>query len=472
MAFRHTCLISVLALSLFSLLACGPSRDAVHPPVNVASQTDDGELRAYLEGMVEDAINNQESAAFRSRLAMAYDANSFVDAAITTYEQASQLDPSDMRWPYLASLLYSSQGQLREALAMVEAAIERDGSYLPSFLAKGYWLLDLGEYQEACATFEYAASEFSEDKNIVPLTLGIAQCQLELDLVDLAVQTIALLPEGELTPYARTVKGRVLRASGQQAIEGAGEDINDSALDEVSWADPIAGAVVEYTRGFSGESLLAQELIENGRASDALPLIDSLRDRYPDEPSLVELRGAALIELGQRLEARTVFEEGTRLFPLEHTLHFNIGLLNEADGRKDEALSNFNRAIELEESFVAAYDAKASLLVRAEETALARETLEASLQFRSQDPRTLYLIGILFGRDGQWEDSVKYLSQVIDLQPKNVEAHASLALSLSELGRFEDALKVVKQAQLIAPDNAKLQRAVETLIANGVLTLD
>lgn len=472
MVFRYSFIRLVFSTSFFVLTACVPSTSKIEEPVDIADQTDDLELRSYIERMVADAVKNPNSAAIRGRLAMVYDANSFTDAAIASYRQASLLDSTDMRWPYLTALLYSSQGRINEALVMVDAAIENDARYLPSYFAKGYWLLDLGEYQSACETFEFASTKFPDTENRVPLILGIAQCQLEQNLVGSAVQTIALLPEGELTPYARTVKSRVLRASGQQINEDTGAETSDAAFKDVSWSDPIAGAVVEYTRGFSGESLLARELIDNGRALDALPLIRSLRNRFPNEPSLVELNGAALIELDQRERALTVFEDGARDFPLEHSLYFNIGLLNVTAGKKEQALENFNEAIELDGSFIAAYDAKASLLIDLERIQLARETLQASLKHRDNDADALYLISILFGMDGQWEESVEFLSQVIDLQPTNVDALANMALSLSEIGQFEKALTTVNKARTIAPENAKLQRTVAVLIENGVLVAD
>lgn len=404
---------------------------------------------------------------YRGRLAMAYDANTFTAAAITTYQQARQLDSKDVRWPYLESLAHSSQGQIEIAVELMDHAIELDDSYLPSYLAKGFWLLDLGEHDLACKTFEQAKTVLI-GIDALPLTLGTAQCKLELGDIDAAVQHIDALPEDGLPPYAELVRDRVRRAAGNTPLyEIAGESSNKPV--KMSWSDPIAGAVVEFTRGLSGESILAQNLIDGGRAQDALSLLESLQERHPDEPYLIELRSAALTRLGRPHEAIDVLQEGLLAFPDEHLLPFNLGLMFESVGQLDDALAHYKQTIEQENDFVPAYDAKANLLVAQGEAGLARQTLEASLPHRVADANTYYLLGVITGGEGGWSQSVSYLSKANSLEPENVDVLASLALSLSEVHRYEDALVAINRAKAIDPNNAKVERAVTTLIANGVL---
>ena len=402
---------------------------------------------------------------------MVYDANGFTGAAVETYGQTRALDAEDMRWPYLESLALSVQGRIKEALQVLDLAIELDPSYLPAYLAKGYWLNDLGEFDRACDAFEQGALISDVDNRSISLQLGLAQCQLELGQIEKATQTLEALPSSGLPAYAELVRARVTRAS-DRSIPVENVKIDTGDLNQLSWPDPIAGAVVEYTRGLSNEALLAQKLIDGRRAEAALRLIESLRERHPDVVHLIELRSAALVALDRRIEAVTVLQDGLRRHPDEHLLHFNLGLLHDSMDQIGEALDRYDLAITNQSDFVPAYDAKARLLIRQGSAVLAREVLHSSLAHRPPDATTYYLLGVLNGGIGEWERSAEHLINAINLEPGNVDALVSLALSLSEIKRYEEALKAIQRAKELEPENPKVERGVMTLIDNGIFSAE
>ena len=399
---------------------------------------------------------------------MVYDANGFREAAAATYRQARELDTEDMRWPYLESLALAKQGKIEKALQAMELAIQLDSSYIPAHVAKGYWLIDLGEFRSACDTFNRVSNNSQLGDTAIAVQLGLAQCQVELGETEKANRTLDTLPSTGLPAYAELVKARVNRANTGSTLAEIVETDSDD-LDQVSWPDPIAGAVVEYTRGLSNESLLAQKLIDVGRAADALKLVDSLQERHPEVTYLIELRSAALIALGRRVEAITVLEDGLRRFPDNHLLHFNLGLLLDSTGRIDDALDHYDQSIRLQKEFVPAYDAKAKLLIRQGSALTARDVLNASLEHRLPDASTYNLLGVLYGGMGDWEQSVEHLANATRLEPQNVDALVSLALSLGELQRNDEAVEAIQQASSLDPENPKVARGIRTLVANGVL---
>lgn len=461
----------LLICTLVWLIGCADESMQISAPIDASNDTEDLELRQFIADMHLRSKVDPDSALHRGRLGMAYDANGFTEAAAETYKQARTLDSDDVRWPYLESLALSAQGRIEDAINVMGLAIRLDSSYLPARLAKGYWLIDLGEFESACETFERAKTISDGDPQSVALTLGLAQCQLELGDTERANRTLDTLPTSGLPAYAEFIKARVNRASdGLTADQSEWTALDD--ISQMSWADPIAGAVVEYTRGLSNEALLAQRLINAGRATDALQLIESLRERHPDVVHLIELRSAALISLGRRTEAISALRDGLRRFPEEHLLHFNLGILLDSIGQIDVALKQYDQAISYQEDFLPAYDRKAKLLIRQGLNERARDVLIASLAHRPSDAATFNLLGVLYGGLGDWERSVEYLTNATRLEPENVNILVSLALSLSELQRYEDALNIIERAKILDPQNPKLDRAVMTLISNGVLSAE
>lgn len=429
--------------------------------------TEDIELSQFLVQLDRQAKEDPNSAIHHGRLAMAYDANGFVNQAIKAYENAALLDPSELRWPYLQALAVSQQGSIEDAVELMKRAIRLEPTYLPSYLATGYWLLDLGRFDEACDIFKEAEHTSGSDLYELPLLLGSIQCQFELGKHDIAFQLLDKLTISDLPPYAIRVRERVTRTTGTDNV--IRDPSGHEQAEPMTWSDPIAGEVVEFTRGFAAESLLAQKLIDGGRAEDAVPLIKSLRSRYAQEPQLVELHSAALIELKRHTEAIEVLQAGLTQFEGEHLLHFNLALLYELVGRVDDALKELDRAIELEARFIEAYDAKTTLLINQENPQAAGETLQASLAFRAPSADSHYLLGVLYGGQGDWVQSIEQFTHAIKLRPDDAKNHASLALILSEVGRFEDALVAIQSAQILNPDDARVKQAIEILIANEVL---
>ena len=468
--FGKGCTVAIAVSLVLMPLVMSCSRDAitVSSPINAAEQTAEKELRRFLQGLYEEAVNNRDSALHRGRLAMAYDANSFTDEAIETYAQAHQLDGTELRWVYLQGLAEATGGRIAEAIELMTNAIRLDATYLPSYLAKGYWQLDLGEFESACATFEQARLAIVNPNFQTPVSLGLAQCRLELGDVEIALRTLDSSDLGTSLPYAEFVRARVERTLGEPRHDHNNVLVN-AAPGRISWSDPLAGEVVEYTRGLSGESILVRNLIEGGRAEDAIQLVESLRNRYPDESFLIDLHSAAQVRLNRIDVALATLSQGLLMFPNEHLLHFNRALLLERTGQLDDALVHYRRTIELRDDAVTAYDALASILVDRELFEDARSTLEASLAYRVPDAKTFYLLGVLSGSTGEWHKSVEYLTAATKMRPVDASTYASLALSLSELKRYEDALAAIERAREIDPADPKVERAIKTLLANGVL---
>lgn len=454
---------------LICLAGCTRAPLEVQAPIDASGDTEDAELRAFVSDMYARSKEDPNSPLHRGRLGMVYDANGFTEAAVLTYRQAGVLDDEDMRWPYLESLALSEQGRIQEAVNLMDTAIQLDSSYLPAYLAKGYWMIDLGEFASACDAFERASQTLHSDSHhTVALQLGLAQCHFELGETEEANQALDTLPSNGLPAYAEFVRDRISRArDGTTSFEIKGIDVGD--LGQISWRDPIAGAVVEYTRGLSNEALLAQKLIDGGRADDALYLVESLRERHPNITFLIELHSAALIALDRRNEAINILQQGLARYPEAHLLHFNLGLLLETTRQLDAALDHYSQTIKYQDDFVPAYDAMAKLLIAQHETSRARELLESSLEHRKPDATTFYLLGVLFGGEGDWSRSATYLTKASELEPENVVVLSSLALTLSELGRVNDAKIMINLALDLEPGNPKVQRAVDTLVTNGVL---
>ena len=460
-------------VALVMLAACANPFVHVPPPKHVEVNSSDLELIDYIATHHKKASVNPASGIDRGVLGMIYDANGFSEAALRTYSEASQLDREEMRWPYLLALAKGKTGHLEQALENIDIAIERDADYIPSYLAKAFWLIDLARFDEAQEVLEDVQTRTSDQSESSTIHVALAQIHLERGQIEETHRILKALPMETLShPYVSLLMERTNRESGETAIPlMRGDRSETNSFTQISWSDPIAGEVVEYTRGLTAETLLAQKLIDGGRVEDALSLAESLLERYPGDPRPVQLQNAALVKLDRTIEARAVLEEAVGQHPEDHLLRYNLGKLAEHDGDIDFALAQYEHARGLKSGFLPSYDAESLLLIHQKRYDQAIKVLQEAIVYSPSSSEMLHRLGIAYGSMGDWQKSADYLELALEHDRGNAIIWAHLALSLSELQQYEKAYTAIQHAIEIDASEPKVANVISMLIDYGVLTL-
>ncbi|MCL6528480.1 MAG: tetratricopeptide repeat protein [Thermaceae bacterium] len=64
-------------------------------------------------------------------------------------------------------------------------------------------------------------------------------------------------------------------------------------------------------------------------------------EAYPDDPFWPHVLGVQLMGVGRWAEAETAFQEALRRNPRHHPTYYQLGLLYEATGRENDAITAF-----------------------------------------------------------------------------------------------------------------------------------
>jgi tetratricopeptide (TPR) repeat protein len=88
----------------------------------------------------------------------------------------------------------------------------------------------------------------------------------------------------------------------------------------------------------------AVELLQQGRAAEAIALVEAAVKAGVHDPSLYNLQGLAASELGRNEEARQCFQEVIRLSPKSALGYNNLGVLLSKQGHYKDAAANFRDA--------------------------------------------------------------------------------------------------------------------------------
>lgn len=153
--------------------------------------------------------------------------------------------------------------------------------------------------------------------------------------------------------------------------------------------------------------------------------------------------------------------------------HYTLATKLAADGKEDEALAEYRKALELDDKLYAAWNNMGQLLMGQKNYADAVAAFQIAANIEPSDPRPHYNIGLAYQRVGWAQDAYHSYEQSLSRDPNYIPAMRGLTRSAEMLGSGDRALlEVIKQAQLRESDEqwrdyfrAQYQR-VETLIAN------
>lgn len=453
------------ALAALAALCACTDRASIGPPVVAGVDAGDAELAAFLRERVDDAVANAQSGALRGRLAMAYDANGFDEAAITSYWQAAALEPDEFLWPYLRALLLAHQGDYERAIEDLGRASGIDGDYAPVWLWRGTWLLDLGRTSGAADAFRRARELAPDESTRVAADAGLARALLAQGGAQDAHRLLSRLAQSAPHPVVLRLLANADRALGRQT------DLPSVETEAVAleWADPRRARLDDFVRGFDARLRRAEGLLSRDDAEAALDVLEPLRKRRPGDRTLLNNLAIAYAATGKPATAMETLQEGLRLHDDYYLFHFNAAVAYEERGDTRTALMHLDRALSLQPAFSPAHERKVLVLIEQQRHDDALAAVEAAVAEGAQTASMMYRAGVVEGSRGRWSNAIGHFRQAVSLAPRLARGHLALGRSLAEAGRHDEARGALDDAERLgaaSADIASARRRLEALRAS------
>ncbi len=197
--------------------------------------------------------------------------------------------------------------------------------------------------------------------------------------------------------------------------------------------------------------VLAAELLQAGRAAEALGPLRQAALLQPFDPLILHDLGLACLETGRVPEAIAAFQRALASDPRYADAYFRLGIALEKLGDRGSAVVAYDRATELQPSLTEAWF-RAGALVHT--MGHRHEAIGCFRRAAASGPKTR------FGRLGAARalltedrdvDAERVLRRALADDPANAMAHDLLGNVLAESGRFDEAYECFMRAVTVAP---------------------
>lgn len=325
-----------------------------------------------------------------------------LDAALATAERLRGLDPDSLRGAYAVALVHEERRDYAEVVStldpVVDRALERrplSAALLPLQLHLGTAYQELGEFDEAIATFERALES----------------------------------PGGEPAVRVSLVQVNLAAGRAARAVEVAAE------------------AVEKYPDDTRFVRLQARALHEDGREDDAIETLSAAIDRRPDDVGLHLTLAGLYSESGQIDEGVALLDRAAGRFPDEVTVPFQLGAVLETAERYDEAEQAFRRALELDPEHAPTLNYLGYMFadrgVRLDE---AVDLLKRAVAQEPDNGSYLDSLGWAYYQLDRLEEARTYLSRAADLLQRNSVVQDHFGDLLARLDDTEGAVDAWRRA--------------------------
>ena len=197
------------------------------------------------------------------------------------------------------------------------------------------------------------------------------------------------------------------------------------------------------------------------------------RSRADDLPAEVALDAdlAPVLERAHRLRAARItsgaiaaFRELLAARPRESAWRLELADTLEGEGRREEALKELDRGLDLAPDEVPLLTARATLLTTLLRYERAEADLRRAVKLQSANVEALVALGSMAIKRGRWREGLEPLRRATDLAPENAAGWYYLGEVYHRLDQLVPALSAYERAVALEPQNARALKSVGNVL--------
>jgi tetratricopeptide (TPR) repeat protein len=171
--------------------------------------------------------------------------------------------------------------------------------------------------------------------------------------------------------------------------------------------------------------------------------------------------GSALFQKGRVDEAIAQYQTALQIEPGYTDAHNNLGEALFREGRVDEATAQFQKALEIQPDYVHAHYNLGIALDREGRLDEAIDQFRKTLEVLTDDLETHINLGIALAQKGLPDQAMVEFRKALEIEPDNPDAHNNLGNLLFLEGRVDEAITQYQTALQIKPGDASTRNNLE-----------
>ena len=169
--------------------------------------------------------------------------------------------------------------------------------------------------------------------------------------------------------------------------------------------------------------------VSNGDNEAAMTAIKDARKLSPKDVGLILTEADLYIKLGDETRFGALMQEAIAQDPNNAILYYNLGVVNGNEGKRDEAIEYYKKAIELDPTYEASYLNLSSIILEGESSIVEEMN---NLGTSAADNRKYDVLKAK--REALFLEAAPFLEQLIKINPKNIEAITTLKNIFGTIG--------------------------------------
>jgi len=197
------------------------------------------------------------------------------------------------------------------------------------------------------------------------------------------------------------------------------------------------------------------EKYQNARYDDAETMATSITLEFPGHQFGWKMLGVLLARTGRKSEALSAYQKAVQLAPQDAEAQNNLGTALEGFGRFEEAKASYRQSIALKPDYVEAHNNLGNTLKELGRLEEAEASYRQAISLKSDYAEGHNNLGNTLQELSRFEEAEACYRRSIELKADYAEAHNNLGNTLQVLGRLEESEACYRQAMAFKFDFAE-----------------
>jgi protein O-mannosyl-transferase len=162
--------------------------------------------------------------------------------------------------------------------------------------------------------------------------------------------------------------------------------------------------------------------------------------------------GVVLFQKGQVDEAVAQYQKALEINPNYVAAHYNLGNALFQKGQLEEALAQYQKAVEINPNDAEAHINLGNALFQNEQLDEALAQFQKAIEINPNDAETHYNLGNALFQKGQLDEAVAQFQRALEIDPNSFATHYNLGGALFQKGRLDDAITQFQEVLRLKPD--------------------